>query len=649
MFNYQIIRMKKVLIATGVAVMALALVAGAQGYAFNTNLTVGSTGPDVVALQTWLISNGYSIPAVVSGAAAKGYFGSQTKAAVVKYQAAVGLPNTGFVGPLTRGKLNAGGTAMSNPGTVATGCPVGYTCTANPGTATNGTTGTNGTTATGSITTPGVPGLMTVTAGPISSTVMNVGSRMAPVIVARVQAQYSDLDVQSVTVDLGPNTAIYNKIFSTIYVTNGTSVLASQPLNGSTVVQSGSDYVVGLAGFHFIVPKGTYKDLVIKADVNTSIDSSYLTGSKLQGTVSIAGGTNNLSGWGTGIQANSLRAVDGAGLNLYNASSIVQGVTINPSLVDNAQANISLDPASPLVASVPVTDTTNNQYLGLPVMVFDVNAQNDNLHLHEVKVNLGTSGTGSINVAYLYQGSTQILSASVSNGVADFNNITDGTNGASIPVNTTVPFTIKVDVTGVTSSANPFNVTAMSSSTIITAYNSIDSAATASGNAIGNTQTVASIGPLFTLSGTPTITKSNITAGGSSVTTFQYTATFNVNVQAIGTNVELGLPASTTAAFGTSTTSITLAQIYQNGIASSTATSTSPLIAAYSQPTGTTLDGASSFVVSRNQSITIPVSYSFTVTSPNANVYAIQLQGINASTGFINFMANQPAWRTTNI
>ena len=121
--------MKKILIATGIAALAFVTVAGAQGYQFSTNLTVGSTGADVVALQTWLISNGYSIPSVASGAAAKGYFGAQTKAAVVAYQTAVGLPSTGFVGPLTRAKLNAGGTATAPTTTTTVTCPVGFVCT----------------------------------------------------------------------------------------------------------------------------------------------------------------------------------------------------------------------------------------------------------------------------------------------------------------------------------------------------------------------------------------------------------------------------------------------------------------------------------------------------------------------------------------
>ena len=117
------------------AIIALAIVAvgaSAANAAFNTNLTVGSTGADVSALQSWLISKGFSIPSISSGASTPGYFGSQTKAAVVAYQASVGLPSTGFVGPLTRGILNGSSAPSTAP--VSMGCPIGYTCTANPGT-----------------------------------------------------------------------------------------------------------------------------------------------------------------------------------------------------------------------------------------------------------------------------------------------------------------------------------------------------------------------------------------------------------------------------------------------------------------------------------------------------------------------------------
>lgn len=632
--------MKKVLAATGVAVLALALVASAQGYTFSTNLTVGSTGPAVVALQTALIAQGYNIPSIASGAATKGYFGAQTQAAVKAYQAAHGVPATGFVGPLTRAALNGG--AMATTGNMMTSCPAGYVCTPTGGNTTTTTTGG----ATGGITTPGVPGIMSVTAGPLSSSVLYVGQSMVPIMTIRVQAQYSDLDVQSLNLDIGNNTGFYNKLFNTIYVTDGTNILASQPVNGSTAVQNGSEYLLGIAGFHFIIPKGTYRDLVIKGTLNSSIDSAYTSGNKVPTT---ANGLQNsingtsVTGWGIGLQALGLRAVDGAGLNLYGPSTgIVQTFTINTSLVDNAQANMSLDAQSPLVANVPVNDTTNGQFLGLPILTFDINAQNDTLHLRTVNVNFSVNGTGSVGAAYLYQGSTQIASASISGNAASFTNITNGTAGATIPVNTTVPFTVKVDVTGVTSGT--LNVTASTSATQ-TILSSNDSSVTVSGSAQGNTQTVAAAGPLFTLVGAPTITSQSISDGVTAGSLVKYTATFNVNVQAIGRDVLIGLPASTSPSFGSSTTGFNVAQIYQDGVA----TSSQAVIASYSQPNNTTLT-SNTFTVSRNQSVTVPVVYTFTILNGQAHTYAVQMQGIYWSgSNLTNFMANQPAWRTPSL
>lgn len=81
-------------------------------YRFETNLTFGSlfskksTGADVVALQTWLIANGFDIPSITSRNAPKGTFDLDTKSAVIKYQKSIGIPDTGFVGPLTREALN---------------------------------------------------------------------------------------------------------------------------------------------------------------------------------------------------------------------------------------------------------------------------------------------------------------------------------------------------------------------------------------------------------------------------------------------------------------------------------------------------------------------------------------------------------------
>jgi peptidoglycan hydrolase-like protein with peptidoglycan-binding domain len=635
--------MKKILLVTGVAVLALASVTSA---AFMTNLTVGSTGSDVTALQTWLITNGFHIASVEAGTAAKGYFGSQTKAALAQYQASVGLPSTGFFGPLTQAKLNGTASAVV---TVSTGCPVGYTCTANPVTTVTcpvgvtctpntGTTGTvvasNGTT----ITTPGVQGIMSVTQGPISTSVAYAGQSKVPVLDARIQAQYSDISIQSIQVDLGSSTNSYNYVYSKIYLIDPTTgnVLTSQPLNSSTVVQNGNNYVVGLAGFNFIVPKGTFKDIQIAVDLYPTVLTQFL------GQITAS------------VDQNGIRGVDGAGVNNYGpaSGSISQIVTVSQTQTLTATANVSLDASSPLANAVGITNVSAGSYLGLPVLTFDVNAQGDTLHLHSVSVNIGTAGsTGSpsVNAAYLYQGSTLITSAAVTcSGTVcstNFANIPDGTSGASVAINQTVPFTVKVDVTGAANTSFAANVIASTSA--MTIYGSTDNTVNSNGSAQGNLQTVQGQGAVFNLSGTPSITKVVSNSDNAGNATDTYTATFNVTVQAIGTTVTLGLPASTTPSFGTSSTNFV--NIYQNGSPIGL-TNFSPVVS-YSQPTNTSLSAnGTSFQVGINQSVTIPVTYSFQVRNPGANVYAVQLNGINsAPNGLTSFMNGLTTWRTSSI
>jgi hypothetical protein len=76
-----------------------------SGYSFAKDLTVGSRGADVTALQNML---GVS--------PATGYFGSLTKAALIKFQLSKGIsPAAGYFGPKTRGVANASAGPVSGP------------------------------------------------------------------------------------------------------------------------------------------------------------------------------------------------------------------------------------------------------------------------------------------------------------------------------------------------------------------------------------------------------------------------------------------------------------------------------------------------------------------------------------------------------
>ena len=628
--------MKKTLIATGVAFLALASVASAA--TFSRNLTVGSSGADVTALQTTLIAGGYAIPA-----GATGYFGSQTQKAVKEYQVAKGIvnPGTGFVGPLTLKVLNGGAAVASVD---MTACPSWATCTAKA-------TGVTGSASTGSITTPGVEGILTITQGPISNTVVNVGAHMVPVLAVRAQAQNSDIAVQRITLDLGTDTKIYNKIFTQLYVLDSSgAVLATIPLNSSTVVQSGSNYVVTASGFNTVVSKNSYKDFTIAADLYSAIDSSNLSGS-----------------YPVSIDAFGVRGVDGAGINQTgpSAGTITQSVTINSSLTDNAIANISTDSTSPQTNSVPVTDTTYGQYLKLPVLIFNVGAQNDTLHLHQVQVDftgVPTLNTGTTSAAYLFQGATQISSASIigtgaNTGSAVFNNIVDGTAGASIPVNTNLPFTVKVDVTGVTAGTLAITPSLNVANTVI--YNSQDSTVTGSkknGIAPGFVTTVLGKGPAFALAGTPTISVSGSNQSGSTNSTSTIIATFNLNVQAIGSNVFFGNQAS-------STHPMFVFKVF-NGAGTDVTSSVTAKSSGFIIPSAGVITvgvPSGSFYVPQQNSAQIGnVTFQFAGKDASGNVlnagpYSVEIAGISysvdggATTATSTYMDGLSAWRTSGI
>jgi hypothetical protein len=77
---------------------------GTTSVSFTKDLTLGSKGTDVTALQNVLISaNKGTAAAALAAVGATGYFGNLTKAALGEYQAAVGIsPTAGYFGPKTR-------------------------------------------------------------------------------------------------------------------------------------------------------------------------------------------------------------------------------------------------------------------------------------------------------------------------------------------------------------------------------------------------------------------------------------------------------------------------------------------------------------------------------------------------------------------
>ncbi|MEK7609808.1 MAG: peptidoglycan-binding domain-containing protein [Patescibacteria group bacterium] len=633
--------MKKFLIASGVAVLAFTSIVGAQTFTFN--LSVGSTGDNVVALQTALISAGFNIPAITVSGVAKGYFGSQTLAAVKLYQAAHGIPNTGFVGPLTRAALNGGVSVACPAGLVCTpnipvavNCPVGYTCTPIGG----GTSVTGG-----GITTIGVEGSISAvqTNAGLSSAIYE-GQTNVPVLAAKVTASLSDIRIERVKLDLGTATTIWNKIYSKIYVTDDTgAVLASSDLNSSTAVLSASNYYVTIGGMNYVIAKGATKVLTIRVDVRPSIDSTDIDTETY--TIRFA--------------ANGIRGVDGAGIAQYTpaaATDITRAQNVDATLTDSATLTVSLNSSTPLKHDIIAADgSSDNEQSKLPVLTFDVKADKDNVTLTTIIVTLTGSGTGGATstTAYLFDGSTEIGNASVA--ATSKATITDSNGIITIPAGTTKTLTVKADITSANGTiANV--VAAIAATTDITAVNSIGDSVTVSGTATGNSIGMRNRGLEVSL-----VSKSISTAGApqlngvsTNVSTSTLTANFTVRVKAVGGSIQLGtLASSSPAGVATMFSSSTLGfKVYRNAVAdltlSSYATTTD-----YSAPSGYTVTN-NTFTLPEGSTVDIPVSFGIMGRSATAaftpGSYAVELESIQQNAPYaVTFMAGELDWRTSGV
>ena len=211
----------------------------------------------------------------------------------------------------------------------------------------------------------------------------------------QAKALSSDIALQRVQVDLGTTTTIYNKIFSTLYVLDDAGkVLGSTPLNSTTVSKSGSNYFATITGFSSVIPKNTTRTYTVAADLYSAIDSTYRTA------------------YTVGIQANGIRGVDGAGIDLYAgtggplpiAETISNAVTVSANLSDSATLSMSADSATPLTSEVVAADGASvNSKLKVPLLVFDFTAQSDDVTITDLTTTTTQSGgTASASSTYLY-------------------------------------------------------------------------------------------------------------------------------------------------------------------------------------------------------------------------------------------------------
>lgn len=597
---------------------------GAAGASITVGLKQGDTGAAVKALQQTLNNKGYTVASTGAGSPGKEstYFGGLTKAALMRYQVAMGVAATGMVDEATLAKLN-GTAATPAAGTPAAGTPAS-------------TSGTG-------ITTPGVEGTLaaTQTNAGLPSTLYE-GDTMKGVLGVKLEAKNSDLAVQRVKLDLGTDTKVYNKIFKKFYVTDGTTVYASSDANSSTVVKDSSRYYLTISGFNLLIPKGGSKNLVIKADLHPTIDSTdYDTETY---TIRYA--------------SNGIRAIDGAGIDQYATdTSITRTPTIAADLSESATLTVGLNSSSPKKQDVVATaGSSENELDKLTILVFDVKAEKDDVKITDMVFDIEKSGSGGATASttmYLFEGSTELDSASItSSRTATFSDV-----DYVVPKNTTKTLTAKIDIRNANSTVARFVASTTASG--ITSENSKGDGATESGSATSYSIGLRNVGPEVSL------VSSSITTNGvpqsdttNSLSTSTLTATFNLKIKAVGGALTFGTVASSTPAFASSTTGF---KVYRNGAydgsVSSSATTTS-----YATPSGVTTSGLTeSWTLPEGNEVTVPVQFSIVgrttsgATLTRGGIYAIGLEGIQYNTGAAgsaftqSFMAGETDWRTSGV
>jgi len=600
--------------------------AATAGTSFTQDLTVGSTGAQVTALQQMLVAQGHL---VMPAGAAYGYFGNLTKTAVAKWQGASGVsPAAGYFGPVSRAKAN------SMVGTV-------------PGT-TVGTTTTGGT-----VTTPGVEGTITAR---LASTPTGVkvyeGDSKKAVMGVELEAKLSDIKVERIKLDLGNSTNLYRKIASKLYVMNGSTVLASVDLNSNTVVKEGSNYYITVAGLNFVVPKDTKRNLNVAIDAMGTWDTPFNTT------------------WSITVPVDGVRGVDGAGVNQYSpatGASFSRNFTTEDELISDASLKVSLNSDTPKVADVIAADGADeDEKDGVELVRFDVRAEKDSVAITDLIAAITRSGSGAATTTtvYLMDGNTVLDSVNGTTLPAIGGNVTFDDIDYVVGKDSTKTLRIVVDIADANSTAVVYSAS-VSSGANITAENSAgDTLADGvkTGSATGENQTVRNVGLEVSLV-SKSITKGS-TPSTNNTATSTAEATFVLRVKAVGGDIRIGEQASTSGAFvgnigNDGTNDDPSFRIFQGGSDVTASIAVSASTTGYTVPTtGTTASGTYTRLLAEGATIEFPVSFLFTGRTAGGvfigtGSYAVQLAKINfVSSGGLQhstFMANSLDWRTSTV
>lgn len=557
-------------------------------YCFSTDLYKGLTSNDVKDLQKALNLDPATRVAS-SGAGAPGYettyFGSLTEAAVKKFQAKYGISTTGYVGPLTRAKLNE---LYCTPVTTPTTSPAATTTT-----------------------TTVVPayGTLSIQTYPVSNaqTQLN-GGQEYELVAAQFKATGSDITVRkaAVTIKHSQADAFPWQAFTKLALYDGSTKLAEIVPSQTNAIEKefAENYTFNFSGLNWVIPNNTTKVLTVK------------------GTTVINPVANAISGtWTATIEADQLVYTDTAGVNYSSASgSDVASQNLTLASTQTANVTVSLATDNPKSSNVIVSSsgTTRAEVLKFNVEVKDMNATFNSGKVGITKTDGGTTGDFDVTAAELWDGSTLLASAAPSSTGATTADINWSNFSLPIAAGTTKTLSVKLVFSAVASTYAPAGADNVQVTTgpVLSGIDGNSNVVTANGNTLKSEIFYPFLkAPVFALSG------ATLTASGSTSSTVSDTGTAKIifNVTALGGDIYLPTISNATAA----TTTIT--GIYKGGTeVAGASSSTAWTCSNVTEDSATT----KTYRISSGATATCEVTTIFTIAAANAGFYEVKIDSI---------------------